>query len=70
MRFKTREDFIKEIGIRKLGLVEYLFELEKSGKSKNEILAIMISTKVSKTPRSLDMDWKFYENIRPFVGWK
>jgi len=70
MRFKTRDDFIKEIGIRKLGLVDYIYSLEQLGKSEREIQGILLEREVSKSPRSLDMDWKFYKKVKPNVGWK
>ncbi len=69
MKYKTKEDFIADIGIRKLGLVEYIANLELEGKTEHEIQGILLSNKVSKTPRTLDADWKFYKTIRPKVSW-
>ncbi len=69
MKYNTREDFIKSVGIRKLGLVEYIYKLEESGLSKHEILAELLKNKVSKSPRMLDHDWKFYIDIKPKVRW-
>ena len=69
MKYNTREDFIRDIGIRKLGLVDFIVQLEQDGKTEREIQAEMIRNNVSKTPRSLDTDWKFYQKIRPSVKW-
>ena len=69
MRYNTKEDFIKDQGIRKLGLVEYIYRLEKSGLDETSIHAKLIENRVSTSPRMLDYDWKYYTQVKPKVGW-
>jgi|TARA_B100001971_G_C18051152_1_gene462942 hypothetical protein len=69
MEYKTKEQFIEHKGIRKLGLVEYIKGLERQGLSQLEVQAELLKNKVVKSPRMLDLDWRFYENVKNEIGW-
>ena len=69
MKYNTKEDFIREQGIRKLGLIEYIYKLEKSGLEETKIHARLLQNRVSTSPRMLDYDWKFYNKVKPMIGW-
>ena len=69
MIYQTKEQFIKDKGIRKVGIVEYIRSLEQKGLKKEEIQAILLKNKVVKSPRMLDFDWRFYEQVSNSVKW-
>ena len=69
MEFKTKEQFIASKGIRRLGLVEYIRNLEVKGLTKKEVQAQLLVNDVVKSARMLDLDYKFYEEIKPQIKW-
>ena len=69
MKYNTQEEFIKDQGIRKLGLIEYIYKLEKSGLDETKIHASLLENRVCTSPRMLDYDFKFYKRMKPLVGW-
>ena len=69
MKYKTKEQFIAHKGIRRLGLVEYIKGLEHKGLAKEDVQAELIKNKVVKSPRMLDLDWRFYEGVKDQVVW-
>ena len=54
MTYKTKEQFIQAHTIRKLGLVEYIKNLEIKGLGDTDIQAELLKNGVVKTPRTLD----------------
>ena len=69
MKYKTKEEFIAHKGIRRLGLVEYIKGLEYKGLGKEDVQAELLKNKVVKSPRMLDLDWRFYEDVKNRIGW-
>ena len=69
MEYKTKEQFIQHKGIRKLGLVEYIKGLESKGLSQTVVQAELLKNNVVKSPRMLDLDWRFYEDVKNRIGW-
>ena len=69
MKYRTKEQFITHKGIRRLGLVEYIKGLEHKGLTKEHVQAELIKNKVVKSPRMLDLDWRFYEGVKDQVVW-
>ena len=69
MKYKTKEQFIAHKGIRRLGLVEYIKGLEHKGLDKTEVQSELIKNKVVKSPRMLDLDYRFYEEVKDQVAW-
>jgi len=69
MKYRTKEQFIAHKGIRRLGLVEYIKGLEHKGLTKEHVQAELIKNKVVKSPRMLDLDYRFYEEIKDEVAW-
>ena len=69
MKYRTKEQFIAHKGIRRLGLVEYIKGLEHKGLAKEDVQAELIKNKVVKSPRMLDLDYRFYEEVKDEVAW-
>ena len=69
MKYNTKEQFIAHKGIRRLGLVEYIKGLEYKGLAKEDVQAELIKNKVVKSPRMLDLDYRFYEEVKDQVFW-
>ena len=69
MKYKTKEEFIAHKGIRRLGLVEYIKGLEYKGLGKEDVQAELLKNKVVKSPRMLDLDYRFYEEVKDKVKW-
>ncbi|MBU88740.1 MAG: hypothetical protein QGG04_09220 [Candidatus Marinimicrobia bacterium] len=69
MTYKTKEQFIASKGLRRLGLVEYIKNLEHKGLSKLDVQAELLKNKVVASPRMLDLDWRFYEEVKDEVRW-
>ena len=69
MKYRTKEQFIAHKGIRRLGLVEYIKGLEIKGLAKEDVQAELIKNKVVKSPRMLDLDYRFYEEVKDEVAW-
>ena len=69
MKYKTKEQFIAHKGIRRLGLVEYIKGLEHKGLDKTEVQSELIKNKAVKSPRMLDSDYRFYEEVKDEVAW-
>ena len=69
MKYKTKEEFIAHKGIRRLGLVEYIKSLEYKGLGKEDVQAELLKNKVVKSPRMLDLDYRFYEEVKDRVAW-
>ena len=65
----TKDEFIKKNTIRKLGLVEYIKRLEKQGLSERDVQAELIKRKIVKSPRMLDLEWKFYQQYKNEISW-
>ena len=63
MIYNTKEEFIQKYTIGKLGLVEYIKNLEKLGKE-------LLKNRIVKTPRTLVDNWSFYKSVRQSIGWK
>ena len=69
MDYTTKEQFIASKGLRRLGLGEYIKGLESKGLNKKEVQAELLVNDVVKSPRMLDLDYKFYEEVAPQIKW-
>jgi len=49
--------------------VEYIKGLECKGLGKEDVQAELIKNKVVKSPRMLDLDYRFYEEVKDEVAW-
>ena len=43
--------------------------LESKGLSQTEVQAELLKNNVVKSPRMLDLDWRFYEDVKNRIGW-
>ncbi|MBT6965569.1 MAG: hypothetical protein HOA01_05035 [Flavobacteriales bacterium] len=50
-------------------MVEYIKSLEHKGLSKLDVQAELLKNKVVASPRMLDLDWRFYEEVKDEVRW-
>ena len=71
--FKSRIEFIRNNkpseGVRKVGLVEYIKELDNAGMTKNQIQRSMINDNVSSSVRMSEEDFRYYKKVKPTIGW-
>ena len=69
MTYKTKQELVKEMNFRTLGIIEYVNELKQQGLNDRQIQAKMIVDKVSRTPRATQMNFSKYKNISKQIGW-
>ena len=69
MTYKSKTDFIRNHNVRKLGIVEYCLGLERQGLTEEQIQAKMIVDRVSKSPRSVQDNFRFYKKVSQQLGW-
>jgi len=69
MTYKTKEQFIRDYTIGRLGLVDYIKNLETKGLKDNDIQAELLKNKIVKTPRTLVDSWRFYNSVRNMIAW-
>ena len=69
MIYKTKDEFIAHKGIRKVGLVEYIKDLENQGFNKRQIQAKLIENNIVKSIYMLPIDYNFYEEVKDKVKW-
>ena len=69
MKYKTKEEFIQKYTLGKLGLVEYIKNLEMKGLDETNIQIELLKNRIVKTPRTLVDNWSFYKSVRQSIGW-
>jgi hypothetical protein len=69
MTYKTKEQFIRDYTIGRLGLVDYIKNLETKGLKDNDIQAELLKNQIVKTPRTLGDSWRFYNSVRNMIAW-
>ena len=69
MTYKTKEQFIRDNTLGRLGLVDYIKNLETKGLKDNDIQAELLKNKIVKTPRTLVDSWRFYNSVRNMIAW-
>ena len=67
--YKSKEAFLRDHGVRNTFYCEYCKNLELAGKTRNEILGIILTEELVKTPKVLDYIFKFYEKMKDQIGW-
>ena len=70
MIFKTREQFISAHGTRRYGLVEYILGKANEGLDDLEIQAELLKSRVVKSPAMLNLDWKYWKDVKDKVQWQ
>ena len=66
----TKKEFIKSVGLRRFGLVEYIRDLESEGLSEKDIQVKLLKDEIVKSPRVLNDEWKTYEKVKQQVAWR
>tara|TARA_B100002003_G_C13658613_1_gene334539 strand:- start:85 stop:294 length:210 start_codon:yes stop_codon:yes gene_type:complete len=69
MTYKTKEQFIRDYTLGRLGLVDYIKNLETKGLKDNDIQAELLKNQIVKTPRTLVDSWRFYNSVRNMIAW-
>ncbi len=69
MTYKTKEQFIRDYTIGRLGLVDYIKNLETKGLDDTDIQVELLKNKIVKTPRTLVDSWRFYNSVRNMIAW-
>ncbi len=65
-----KKQFIQSEGLRRLGIFEYISELEMKGMTEKKIQAKLLEDEIVKSARVLNKEWNFYTKIKPQVSWK
>jgi hypothetical protein len=65
----TKDEFISQNGIRKVGLIEYIKDLENQGFNKRQIQAKLIENNIVKSIYMLPIDYKFYDRVKDEINW-
>jgi hypothetical protein len=68
--FMTKKEFIQNHGLRRIGLINYISELETKGFKKRDIQVQLLADNIVKSPRVLNDEWKFFEKVKPQITWK
>mgnify|MGYP003971300039 FL=1 len=69
MTYKTKEQFIRDYTLGRLGLVDYIKNLETKGLDDTDIQVELLKNKIVKTPRTLVDSWRFYSSVRNMIAW-
>ncbi|MBT5758818.1 MAG: hypothetical protein HOI55_04100 [Candidatus Marinimicrobia bacterium] len=69
MTYKTKEQFIRDYTLGRLGLVDYIKNLETKGLDDTDIQVELLKNKIVKTPRTLVDSWRFYNSVRNMIAW-
>ena len=65
----TKDEFISQNGIRKVGMVEYIRDMENKGFNKRQIQAKLIENNIVKSIYMLPIDYKFYDRVKDEINW-
>ena len=65
-----KKTFIQSIGLRRLGLFEYISDLESEGLNDKKIQARLLEDEIVKSARVLNKEWNFYNKVKTKVAWR
>ena len=65
----TKDEFISQNGIRKVGMVEYIKDMDNKGLNKRQIQARLIENNIVKSIYMLPIDYKFYDRVKDEINW-
>ena len=65
----TKDEFISQNGIRKVGMVEYIRDMENKVLNKRQIQARLIENNIVKSIYMLPIDYKFYDRVKDEINW-
>ena len=65
----TKDEFISQNGIRKVGMEEYIRDMENKGLNKRQIQARLIENNIVKSIYMLPIDYKFYDRVKDEINW-
>jgi hypothetical protein len=69
MLYKSKEEFLRDHGVRNTFYCEYFKGMELKGKTKDAILGDTLKDGLVKSGKVLDYTFKFYEKHKSQIGW-
>ena len=69
MKYKSKQDLVKETNFRTLGLCEYIHELKEQGLTDTQVQGKMVIDNVVKSPRSVQRNFSTYKKLSKEIGW-
>ena len=69
MKYKSKQDLVKDYNFRTLGICEYINELKQQGLTDTQVQGKMVIDKIVKSPRSVQRNFSTYKKLSKEIGW-
>jgi len=69
MKYKNKNDLVKDYNFRTLGICEYINELKQLGLSDKQVQGKMVVDEIGKSPRSVQRNFSIYKKLSKEIGW-
>lgn len=69
MKYKNKNDLVKDYNFRTLGICEYINELKQLGLTDTQVQGKMVIDNVVKSPRSVQRNFSIYKKLSKEIGW-
>ena len=69
MKYKNKNDLVKDYNFRTLGICEYINELKQLGLTDTQAQGKMVIDNVVKSPRSVQRNFSIYKKLSKEIGW-